>query len=80
MPTRFCLTCGADISTKRADARFCGEACRKYFKRKGTRIRSRRDLQLPKPDKSRLARTLQPSPTSTNTRKRAGSSFEHAFS
>lgn len=38
---RTCITCGEDISHKRIDARFCTDACRKYFARHGSRIPER---------------------------------------
>lgn len=38
---RLCLTCGDDISHKRIDARYCSDACRKYFSRHGSRLPER---------------------------------------
>jgi hypothetical protein len=34
MTERLCLECGSDLSSKRADARFCGPLCKKRWQRK----------------------------------------------
>lgn len=82
---RTCITCGVDISHKRADARYCSDACRKYFKRKGSRV-SRNvappPLAVPrvKADKSGLIRTPSIiSPPRSRPRRKAGSDFADTF-
>lgn len=89
---RVCFTCGADISSRRIDAQFCKEACRKYYSRHGTRIGAAKPLHAPspqglsvpaippRPDNSGLVRTNAPAPTTRVQRVRHGAAtFSDAF-
>lgn len=72
---KFCRACGADISSKRLDARYCSEKCSKRFRRR--RAKSAAPSAHPKrtlgdqqyhtlphsPDKGGLGRTHKPSRT-----------------